>query len=365
MIEPDIDVDSDNSLSIEDTDDPIENDKPGCFVIINDNDSGSPEGDDHENSVLDTFADKVDLEKLIIRQINPVLTEGDTSQSPGSLTLEVSDHEKIRIFDEHDQECIGPSSGINQSSYDIPWDEITESEKEFLIEGITDGEVTISLILKNSDGTDIGRDDLKVHVPKSFAIAGHGAQGGIHDALEDERAQNTGFRNDAIASASTGDELLSVLQNFCSEDDVYIGKLYIFSHGYWRGLILEDDSGFYSQSYENNEAATLADLATMLGFSIRFATNKSIVKLQACRTGEDTPVVQYPGFAQVFSQVIRGIVYGATGDCGYDYGPYGWFYSSNSPWRKFRNGVEIIEPHITDPDLTKPNQFGINYLRFY
>lgn len=198
------------------------------------------------------------------------------------------------------------------------------------------------------------KPDGSPYVAVSVAIAGHGADGGNDDGAEDSRATKTGFN---WYSVNTGDELISRLKTVCGASGT-ISELTTFTHGYWRGLILSDDAGFYYESYGLPAAATLADLQTaMTENRIRFCN--PIIKIQACNVGDNS-------FGQMLSSMTQGTVYVATGLSS----PYivndqetGWFYSSGSPWKKYVNGVEVENPHLTDDDLSTPNQYGTNKLK--
>jgi len=86
-----------------------------------------------------------------------------------------------------------------------------------------------------------------------------------------------------------------------------------------------------------------------------------VIKLQGCNLGTGN-------FAKKFSEITGGTAYGAVGQCGPD-PPVGeengWFWSNDAPWRKWVNGTEISNPHLTDPLLTTPNEYNANKLRFW
>lgn len=201
--------------------------------------------------------------------------------------------------------------------------------------------------------------------PGTFAIAAHGA--GAEGAFDGWAKKTAGAQK--WRSASTGDEFLTRLEDFCKNND--IGRLSIFSHGWtpaggpgatFPGLVFKDDKGFYINKVGyDEEAADLSDLqAKITEGKIRFAPG-SIIWMNGCRVG-------CGDFAKRLSKITGGTVYAATGSCGpqvINGQETGLFSSSASPWGKWVNGVKIINPNKTDDYLTTPNNLGTNYLKFW
>lgn len=198
--------------------------------------------------------------------------------------------------------------------------------------------------------------DGSAYTPTTLAISCHGAVGGRDDGGNDGCAAAAGFDNWVVAN--NGDEWIARLKTACSASGT-ITKLNSHSHGDvgW-GLVMTKNSGFY-YSYHSEAtaaAATIADLQQKINNNeVRFCN--PVIKLHACSIGSSN-------FGQMLSAVTQGTVYVASGTCFRD-GTTGWFWSSGSSWKKYVNGVEISNPHLTDPDLTTPNQYGTNKCRFW
>ena len=191
---------------------------------------------------------------------------------------------------------------------------------------------------------------------REYAISGHGAG---HESTFDDRADHWTY----WFSSSTGDEVISDLEGVCSSGYIVISGLAIFSHGYSLGIILECDKGlYYDKTGMEPEAADLDDMASEISSGDIDFTSSPVIKLQGCNLGTGN-------FAKKFSEITGGTAYGASGACSAEEDGQGketgWFYSSESPWRKWVDGTEIQNPHLTDDDLTTPNQYGTNKLRFW
>lgn len=153
----DLDVDTDMNGTIDDQDDKKETDPKAIIINVN-NDSDAGLGNiDNQNNTIDGAADKSELTPLLIR--NAIIPEG------WKLLLKVSDKTKLRIFDDADTGVIGPPAadgGPDKDTHEIPKAKITAGDLKYLIEAFNHGNVTISLILQDASGKEVGRDEVKV-----------------------------------------------------------------------------------------------------------------------------------------------------------------------------------------------------------
>lgn len=153
----DLDVDTDMNGTIEDQDDKKENDPKAIIINVN-NDSDAGAGKiDNQNNAIDGATDKSELTPLLIRKA--IIPEG------WKLLLKVSDKTKLRIFDDADTGVIGPPAadgGPDKDTHEIPKAKITAGDLKYLIEAFNHGNVTISLILQDASGKEVGRDEVKV-----------------------------------------------------------------------------------------------------------------------------------------------------------------------------------------------------------
>ena len=153
----DIDTDTDLDGALVVTDDTTETDDMGMIVYVN-NDDGGMGNDAVSNDVIDGATDRTELSELTIRR-NAAIAAGST------LTLEVSDKTKIRIFDEMDTARIGPPAadgGPDAASYDIPIAGITAGDLAYLVEAVHGGEIDVTLTLRDAGSNVIGTDDIKL-----------------------------------------------------------------------------------------------------------------------------------------------------------------------------------------------------------
>jgi hypothetical protein len=166
-------VDIDGDLNHDTTyseDDPEEHTAPGLFVGVNDDDDGAPAGPDNLNTLIDTATDKADMVVLKLRQLQPAVL------SSGTVTLSVSDRSKLRVFDQSDTARIGPFPGPDTGSYEVPLGDISGGDLDFLAEGVSLGEATLSLVYRDTSGNAVSRDDIKVTVMRvGLGIANGGS----------------------------------------------------------------------------------------------------------------------------------------------------------------------------------------------
>jgi len=155
-VDLDVDLNGDGNFAEDDPDETT----PGLFVCVNDDDDGAPTGTDNGNDQIDTAADKNDMKILKLRQLQP------PSLTSGTVTLSVDDKSKLRIFDNSDTARIGPAPGPDADSYDVPLSDITGGDLDYLVEGVDPGEVVVSLVYKDSSGTEICRDEVVVTIIK-------------------------------------------------------------------------------------------------------------------------------------------------------------------------------------------------------
>jgi hypothetical protein len=151
----DLDVDSNNDGTIDEADDPIEEQTPGKWGWINNDDSDGDQAPDNANNVIDGTSDLEDIGELQVQPIPEVLA------AEPHLYLEIDDPSLVRVFADRSAGAsgiLGPGLGSSV--------EITGSAMNghtFGMEGLAAGTVTVSLILW--DGiVEVCRDDLLVTV---------------------------------------------------------------------------------------------------------------------------------------------------------------------------------------------------------
>jgi len=155
------------------------------------------------------------------------------------------------------------------------------------------------------------------------------SQGYGDEGAFDYRAEMTGH---TIIKPSTGQEFLDMLADL-SRNLGPISLMKVFSHSYYRGIIMTNWSGFYDEPgpQDTKRAAYLRDLADRIKKGdIRFTPNSQII-LFGCELGE---------FSQKLSAVTGGTVVGSDGGTY----PEIWgnretgVFLSTDDWLVFQNG---------------------------
>ena len=151
----DMDVDLDNDGIFSGTgDENAETNGCGLLILVNDDDDDNANGIDKTNSIIDGNSDTNDMKILKLRQMNYDLVDA-------VITLSVSDSSKVRIFDTNNIARIGPSSA---ASYSIPLSDIMADDLNCLVEGVSGGEITITLSCHTASGILLCHDEITVTV---------------------------------------------------------------------------------------------------------------------------------------------------------------------------------------------------------
>ncbi len=133
---------------------------PGKIIPLNDNDSGPPPGPDKDNEVIDGPADLADMAELSIdRRPNRLNGGGVFLAAPAAL----------RIFDRNQTRILGPApatGGAATTEVRIPDADIDNPALAltYHAEGVTPGSHVVSLIYRDKNGREGGRDQVRLTV---------------------------------------------------------------------------------------------------------------------------------------------------------------------------------------------------------
>jgi len=135
---------------------------PDMAADLND-DGRFIEGDPAETTApglcVEVSSDAEDRRILKLRQLKPVPEDQEIT-----VTLSVNDQSMLRIYDQNGTARIGPSPSA--ATYTIPYSGIASQDLDYEVEGVSPGEVTVSLICKTLDGDEIDRDEVKITIIK-------------------------------------------------------------------------------------------------------------------------------------------------------------------------------------------------------
>jgi PKD repeat protein len=156
VLKVDLDVDS-NMDGNPDNDDAQEMDMRGIIIDVNNDSDATGDAIDNQNGTIDGAADKAELTPLWLRKVVALPTGW-------KVKLKVSDRSKLRIFDDTDAAIIGPvaaDGGPDTDEFEVPLAKITAGDLKYLIEGFNYEHVTNALVICDSAGNEICRDEVR------------------------------------------------------------------------------------------------------------------------------------------------------------------------------------------------------------
>ncbi len=161
------------NLTVRGVADARENQNPGKIIPFNDDDDGNPLGADYQNLVIDGAADRDDMAFLMISRL-PNRLHG------GHVYLSISSPMGCRLFGWGGQvPLLGPSAGIRE--FPVPDTDINNAglALHMLAEGTKPGSHVVSLIYRDHNNKESGRDDVLLTVVRADL-----SMGMVNDALE-------------------------------------------------------------------------------------------------------------------------------------------------------------------------------------